>query len=536
MGKAQEGNTQTVSIQVAKALQLAKVFTDNMVLQQQQVVPVWGKANTGSTVTVSFLDQTISTKANKKGDWLVELSPLTASYTPAKLIIETSKISTKEKTIINNVLVGEVWLSSGQSNMRFTLAKSFGGNKEVAQSKNNNIRLLDFTNKKFHPAKEAFNVTDLEQLTPDNYFQSQGWQVSNAKNSKTFSAVAYHFANKLQQTLDVPVGIINVAVGGSLMENFISHEKLASIKSLAKLNGYWLDNIPEWCASRAKYNLSAWFEKHPDTLPNHPFKPSFLFEAGIEPLVPFAIKGAIWYQGESNAPIHHSTTQDSIILNPDSAYRGEFLLELSKLKFKTLISDWREQWQKSDLPFYFVQLPGLNRPWAPFRQMQFDVTNEVKNTGMAVTYDLGHPTDVHPNNKKPVGHRLARLALSHEYGKDIVANGPMLSYAEQETSSIKVIYRAQKHDSSSLITLGNSTKIKGFEIAAADGVFIAAQAKIKNNHILVSNPNISVPTMVRYGWFDDPKNKANLGNKAGLPAAPFNSQLSRLFSTKIKGH
>lgn len=529
-------NSQIGNTQEAKTLRLAKVFTNNMVLQQQQVVPVWGKANAGSTVTVSFLDQTISTKANKKGNWLVELSPLTASYTPALLIIETSKVSIKEKIIIDNVLVGEVWLSSGQSNMRFTLAKSYGGKKSIAQAKNNKLRLLDFTNKKFYPTKKVFNVKDLEQLRPDNYFKSQGWQVSNAKSSKNFSAVAYHFAQKLQQQLDVPVGIINVAIGGSLMENFISHEKLASIKTLARLNDYWIDNIPQWCAGRAKHNLSAWFKEYPGTLPNHPFKPSFLFEAGIKPLVPFAIKGAIWYQGESNAPIHHSITDHSA-----SSYQGEYALELSKLKFKALISDWREQWKKNDLPFYFVQLPGLNRPWAPFRQMQFEIANEISNTGMAITYDLGHPTDVHPNNKKPVGHRLARLALSNNYGINLVANGPTFSYAEQETSFIKVTFNSahfhQKNSTSSALTLlDNSAKLNGFEIAAADGVFIAADAEIRNEHIIVRHQSISMPAMVRYGWFDDPMNKANLGNKAGLPAAPFNSQLISFSSTKVKGH
>ncbi len=522
--------------QIANAFALANVFSNNMVLQQQQVVPVWGKAHAGNNVVVSFLKQKITTVADKDGEWFVELSPLKASYIPEKLEVVITGEGTKEKVIIDNVLVGEVWLSSGQSNMRFTLAKSQGGNEAVVQANNNKLRLLDFTNKKFYPTKKVFNVKDLEQLRPDNYFKSQGWQVSNAKSSKNFSAVAYHFAQKLQQQLDVPVGIINVAIGGSLMENFISHEKLASIKTLARLNDYWIDNIPQWCAGRAKHNLSAWFKEYPGTLPNHPFKPSFLFEAGIKPLVPFAIKGAIWYQGESNAPIYHSTTQHSA-----SSYQGEYLLELSKLKFKALISDWREQWQKNDLPFYFVQLPGLNRPWAPFRQMQFEIANEVSNTGMAITYDLGHPTDVHPNNKKPVGHRLARLALSNDYGINLVANGPIFSYAEQETSFIKVIFKSaqfhQKNSASSALTLlDNSTKLNGFEIAAADGVFIAADAEIRNEHIIVSHQSISIPAMVRYGWFDDPMNKANLGNKAGLPAAPFNSQSISLSSIKVKGH
>ncbi len=512
---------------ISHALQLAPIFTDNMVFQQQQVLPIWGKAKAGAQVTVSFLNQKIITTANKNGDWLVEILPLMASYSPEKLIVELTEEGDKEVITINNILIGEVWLSSGQSNMRFTLGESLGGNEAVAESENNNLRLINFTNKTLFPTNRIFNVEELEQLTPDNYFQNQGWQVSSAISSEDFSAVAYHFALQLQQKLDVPVGIINVSVGGSLMENFISNEKLASIKSLAKLNGYWLDNIPQWCAERAKYNLTAWFKKHPNTLPNHPFKPSFLFEAGIKPLVPFAVKGVIWYQGESNAPIHHSDTQYSINMGSESAYQGEFSLKLSKLKFKTLISDWREQWKNNNLPFYFVQLPGLNRPWAPYRQMQFDISNEVTNTAMAVTYDLGHPTDVHPNNKKPVGHRLARLALSNDYGKKLVVNGPIFSDYKKIKSSLKINFNGVSNDSSALTLVDNSKKLKGFEVAAADGVFRAANAEIHKGYVIVNHPEILVPVMVRYGWFDDPKDKANLGNKAGLPAIPFNSQLSQ---------
>jgi sialate O-acetylesterase len=499
--------------QVVNALQLAKVFTDNMVLQQQQVVPVWGKAKAGSNVNVSFLTQSITTIADENGDWKIELSPLKASYTPAKLIIDAD-----EKVIINNVLVGEVWLSSGQSNMRFTLTKSLGGKKAITQSKNNKLRLLDFTDKKFYPEEKIFDVEELEKLNPANYFQSQGWQSSNPVSSKNFSAVAYHFALHLQQQLDVPVGIINVSIGGSLMESFISKDKLASIKPLAKLNGYWLDNIPLWCANRARYNLSSWLEKYPNALPNHPFKPSFLFDAGIKPIMPFAIKGVIWYQGESNAPIEYSS----------SPYQGEFKIELSKLKFKALISDWRAQWNNNQLPFYMVQLPGLNRPWAQFRQLQSDIAKEVANTGMAITYDLGHSTNVHPKNKQPVGHRLALLALSKSYDKDLVAHGPVFSHTEQDKSSIKVIFETVDNGDSALAILDSSKKLKGFEIAAADGVFIAARAVIENDYIIVSHSNISVPIMLRYGWFDNPKYKANLGNKAGLPAGPFNSKISYL--------
>lgn len=507
--------------EVVNALQLAPVFTDNMVLQQQQVIPIWGKAKADSKITVSFITQTVTTIADENGDWRVELSPLTASYTPVQLVVELVEGSIKHKIIINNVLVGEVWLSSGQSNMRFTLDKSLGGQKAIKQSQNYNIRLLDFTNETFYPTDKVFNVKALEGLRSNNYFQSRGWQFSSKKNSKNFSAVAYHFAHKLQQELDVPIGIINVSVGGSLMENFISKEKIASIDSLAKLNGNWLEHIPQWCAGRAKYNLSAWLKKYPDTLPNHPFKPSFLFEAGIKPIMPYAIKGVIWYQGESNAPIEHNSSQNS-----DSPYQGELDLKLSKLKFEALISDWRVHCKKSDLPFYFVQLPGLNRPWAPYRQMQFEIDSEVENTEMAVTYDIGHPTNVHPTNKKPVGHRLALLALNKEYRKKITAHGPIFSHIQQRVSSIKVAFKVTDNVGSTLTLLDNSKVLKGFEVASADGVFIAARAVIENDYIVVSHPNISLPKMVRYAWFDDPKDKANLGNQAGLPASPFNSQLN----------
>ncbi len=483
-------------------------------------------------MSVQFLSQKITTKADENGQWQINLNPLAASYTPTKLIVEAQAAgqAKQDKLIINKVLVGEVWLSSGQSNMRFTLEKSLGGKDVIKQAKNKHLRLLDFTNKTFYPTKKIFNVKALEQLRPDNYFHSDGWQVSNEENSKNFSAVAYHFAHKLQQELDVPVGIINVSVGGTLMENYISKEKLASIDALDKLNGNWLDNIPQWCAKRAKYNLSDWLKKYPNTLPNHPFKPSFLFDAGIKPLVPYAIKGFIWYQGESNAPSYKEA----------KTYDGEYALQLSKLKFKALISDWREQWKNKELPFYFVQLPGLNRPWAPFRQMQSTIVNEVANTHMAITYDLGHPTDVHPKNKKPVGKRLARLALKYDYDKTLIAHGPVYSHVIADKKSLKVFFKKEnltfeanslvkvdlnKNKSSSFTLSDNSNTLKGFEIAGSDGVFVSAQAKVKGDHIIVNHHNIIAPVHVRYAWFDDPKNKANLANEAKLPAAPYSSDL-----------
>jgi sialate O-acetylesterase len=507
---------------LANSLQLAGIFTNNMVLQQQQPVPIWGTAKAHSKVSVTFLQQTLTTNANENGDWQVELSPLTASYTPVQLIVKQVEAGINENIIIDNVLVGEVWLSSGQSNMRFILAKSLGGQKAIAQSHNSNIRLLDFNNETFYPTEKIFNIKALEDLRPDNYFHNQGWQVSDVKSSANFSAVAYYFALKLQQELDVPIGIMNVAVGGSLTESFVSKKKLAAIASLAKLNGYWLEHIPLWCKERATYNLSAWLEKYPDTLPDHPFKPSFLFTAGIKPLIPYAIKGVLWYQGESNAPIEHFTTGDYVTMgNMVSAYRGEFSLELSKTKLTALISDWRAQWQKNDLPFYLVQLPGLNRPWAPFRQMQAEVVNEVPNTAMAITYDLGAATDVHPKNKKPVALRLAALVLRDNYGKKLVASGPIFSHAQLVNSEIKVFFKKTNVDHSPLMLMDKSAVVKGFEIASTEGDFIAAQAIIEQDYIVVSHPEITVPTMVRYAWFDDPKDKANLGNKSGFPATPF---------------
>tara|TARA_R110002167_G_scaffold91458_1_gene246026 strand:+ start:74852 stop:76462 length:1611 start_codon:yes stop_codon:yes gene_type:complete len=509
-------NTSSVS-----ALQLAKIFTSNMVLQQRQALPVWGKAKAGGKITVSFLEQSSSTYANENGDWLIELSPLAASYTPETLRVELVEQGNKKALVIENVLVGEVWLSSGQSNMRFTLGKSLGAKDALKTATNPHLRLLDFTDEKFYPTKKIYKVADLELLSPDSYFQSLGWQVSNLTSAKSFSAVAYHFADQLQQLLDVPVGMINVALGGSLMENFISNDKLASIPSLAKLNDDWLEHIPQWCAQRAKYNLSAWFKVHPETLPNHPFKPGFLFAAGIKPLAPFALKGFIWYQGESNAPIEHAKHND-----PLSAYQDEFSLELNKVKFKALISDWRAHWQNTELPFYFVQLPGLNRPWAPFRQLQAEIVEEVTNTGMVVTYDLGHPNDVHPKNKKPVGQRLARLALKDSYQQGLIAHGPEFLRAEQAHASIKVYFKAQAvHSGSTLSLLGNEKSLKGFEIAAQNGEFIGAQAKIQEDHIELSHPSISRPIKLRYAWFDDPKDKANLANGIGLPARPFSYEL-----------
>ncbi len=491
-------------------LKLGKPFGNGMVLQRNKPVPVWGIADAKAAVSVTFGDQTIKTEADEKGQWQLELSALKANATPQTLKV----VAGSTQLEVTDILVGEVWLASGQSNMRWKVNQSANGKQFIGKTDkvNSQIRLLDYylpTN--LYPKHRKFPLKKLESLTPDNYFLCDGWKPATDKKAlSNFSAVAYYFARELQEKLNVPVGVIMNAVGGATNEAYISYEALNSVPEYKPLVDSWLTdpNYSNWCQGRAKYNLSEWLEAKKPGTPAHAFKPGWLFESGMRKLAPFALQGFIWYQGESNAP------------NPgdkETAYKGGYSAESSEAKLKLMIKDWRAQWQDENLPFYFVQLASLgNRPWARFRELQTRVWQETPNTGMAVTHDLGHSWNVHPNAKQPVGQRLAAVAMNKVYGAaDQPASGPVFQSYKVDGNKIVLTFNGVDQ-----VATVDGKAVKGFVIREKNGAFVPATATIVGDKIEVVGKGIKQPEAVRYAWVNSPMGNANLVGAKGKLYVP----------------
>jgi len=628
----------------AQNIVLHPLFSNNMVLQQQQDIPVWGTAEPGGEVVVKFDGKEKKGIVGDDGKWQVNLPPVSAGG-PYQLIING-----EQTQVIENVLVGEVWICSGQSNMEMAVSASWGqidnDKDEVANANYPDIRL--------------FIVDKKMAETPQENLESDGWKECSPESVPEFSAVAYFFGRHLQSELNVPIGLIETAWGGTLVEAWTSkktleqfpeftdlvesltldtstdEEKTAAIKkrsnewpdkieqilkdkgtfdngfqnadfntdkwktmklpttweqagleydgvvwfsksvnipkswkgqdlvlSLGKINDYditWFNGvkigrgtdvselreykIPSSLVNTGankivvevldignnggiygpakKMNLSAkedsislvgnWkYNMDPvqidvSKLPEKPTvnsganRPTVLYNAMINPIIPYGIKGAIWYQGESNA---------------ERAYQYRTL-------FKSFINDWRREWNIGDFPFIFVQLanfkdvkeqPG-DDSWAELREAQ-TMALELPNTGMAVTIDIGDAKDIHPKNKQDVGKRLALNALAKVYDKDIPFSGPM--YASMKVEGNKINLKFTNTDGG--LKIKNASELKGFAIAGADKKFVWAKAEIKGDEIIVWNAKIKKPVAVRYAWASNPV--CNLYNGAGLPASPF---------------
>ena len=490
------------SITSGFCLEMPSVFSDHMVLQQKKSIPIWGKAEPGQVIEVSYAKQLKTTKANEYGDWQVLLDAMDGGYEASDLTITTSN----SHKVFKDVLIGEVWLAAGQSNMRFEVSKTVGADSELAKSSNNVIRLLDYYNDDFYPDEVVFSIDKLAKLNESNYLKTDGWKLSSQQSNATFSAVAFYFAAKLQKELDVPVGIINISVGGTMTENFISKQTLASIPELAPLANDWIKSIMPWCRDRALYNLSSWTEQFPlKKLAHHPYEPGFIFDSSVKPLSPFQIKGVIWYQGESNAPMTEKQKLEPY-----------FSKDLNKLKLKTLIKEWRQTWDEPSLPFYIVQLPGLNRPWAEYRQLQSEVANELSNVSLVVSYDQGEAEDVHPKKKHPLAERIARSILYKIYG-----NINQYVDAAIDKVSFRNTQIVIRFTDTIMINKSVAANAIGIEVGDQQGKFYSAQTRLVGNLLVAWSESVSNPAAIRYAWFDDPKDKANLVTKLSDPIAPF---------------
>ncbi|MBF9252697.1 sialate O-acetylesterase [Pontibacter sp. 172403-2] len=467
-------------------LQLAPVFADHMVLQQKMPVPVQGIANAGDEVTVVFGEEKQKATAGTDGKWKVILPPQKAGG-PYELEVATADTSIN----IHDILVGEVWLCSGQSNMAFPLRDAVHTDADMqAAQQASSIRLL-----KMKPLAEtgdfAWDSVTLKKVNQLNYF-SGTWQRSDSAAAKDFSAVAYFFGKRLQEELGVPIGLIEVAVGGSGTASWIDRYTLEHHPQLVNMLHNWRtsDFLMPWVRERAAKNLEqATFAKQ-----RHPYQPAYNYEAGIAPLTDFPIKGVIWYQGESNA---HN-------------------IELHETLFKTLVSSWREKWGY-DFPFYYVQLSSINRPsWPHFRDSQRRMLAQTDNTGMAVSSDVGNATNVHPTQKRQVGERLAAWALAKTYHKRVPYSGPLFQDVKFSGNQAICTFAFDKG-----LHTSDGKALRGFEVAGSDLIFRKAKAQIRGGKVIVSSDKVPEPKYVRYGW--QPFTTANMVNKAGLPASTFSS-------------
>lgn len=437
---------------VFAAVQLASPFGSNMVLQRDKPILVWGTAAPGESVTVSFAEQSRTTAADANGRWRVELAPLAASAAPRTLTASGTSTVT-----LTNVLVGEVWLASGQSNMEWEVEDSKDAALEIAAANHPSIRLGTVSLVVGLAPAETVNVT---------------WAECQPSTIPKFSAVAYYFARELHQSLGVPVGIMDAAWGGTPVEAWMSLENLQSDPAFAPVFDRWDDSVTKKM-------------------------PTGLYNGIMHPLFPFGLRGVIWYQGEENAPRYD---------------------EYRKL-FPAMIREWRAKFQQGDLPFYFVQLANMNRTsdptgmqWAFQREAQMQGLT-LPNTAAAIAIDLGEDNNIHPSNKQDVGRRLALIALARDYGFAVEHSGPVFAGLVREGAALRLRFAHADGLTSA------ATPIPGFEVAGADRIFHAATATIDGTSVVVSSAAVAEPRYVRYGWANNPP--PSLYNAAGLPASPF---------------
>lgn len=449
---------------------LPPVFGTGMVLQRGGPIPVWGTAKPREEVRVAIAGQTQKTRADAKGHWKVTLEAMQAGG-PHELVVQGTNTLR-----LTGVLIGEVWVCSGQSNMQWAVRQSADSAREIALATFPQLRLL--------------SVPRATAEQPATTFKG-AWTACTPKSVANFSAVAYYFGRNLHRTLEVPVGLIHTSYGGTPAEAWMDRKAFKKHKQLKPL-------IERWKKAVARSDVNP----NVADMRIHAHRPANLWNAMIAPLVPYAMRGVIWYQGESNAG------------------RAEQYRTL----FPAMIGAWRAQWGQGDFPFYFVQLanwrPRLPEPgpsaWAELREAQSLTLKDVPNTGMAVTIDIGDAANIHPSNKQDVGQRLAAWALAKDYGQRVVFSGPAFKALKKGKAGSLVL--TFEHAAGGLET-NDDDPVHGFAVAGKDNVFHWAEARIDGETIVLTCPKVKKPSAVRYGWADNPE--CNLTNKAGFPASPF---------------
>lgn len=481
----------------AADVKLPALIGDNMVLQRGRPLKVWGWAEAGERVTVSFRGREAEATANDQGQWRVTLPALAEAGGPF-----TMTIAGRNSITFKNVLVGEVWVCSGQSNMQWPVAQAKDGPAEIAAANYPRIRL--------------FQVPQATSQTPLVDVKSS-WQECSPQTIPGFTAVGYFFGRDLHQKLNVPVGLIAASWGGTCAEAWTSVPSLradrdfdAQFANWDRLLAAYPQALEKWVATVEAWRKAVAAAKaegkpappepndFPDG-PDSPNRPGSLYYAMIAPLTNYAIRGAIWYQGEANV---------------ERAYAYRKLLPL-------MIADWRQAWGL-DFPFYIVSLANFmavqdepsDSAWAELREAQ-SLTAARPNNGLAVTIDVGEADSIHPADKQTVGQRLALQAEGHTYGLDVPCDSPSYAGMRLEGDSIRIRFRGVY---GGLVARGSEFP-RGFAIAGADRKFVWASAHIEGDSVVVSSPEVKQPVAVRYAWADNPQ--GNLYNSAGLPAAPF---------------
>lgn len=470
---------------------LPALLADHMVVQRGLPVHVWGMATPHESVLIAFRNETKSTAADDDGRWSVYLSPGEAGG-PFQLSVKATNTIT-----LNDILVGDVWVASGQSNMEFSMKSLANAPTEIAAAQYARIRI--------------FRVDHEPADYPLDDVKSNGWAACTPESVADSSAVAYFFARNIQQKLGVPIGLIETSWGGtpaeswtslrglatdaSLMPVFAARAKTLAAESTTLLRQQREEREYQQAAAQAKANGTPppeW-HWHPDFAA---WAPAGLYNGMIAPLTPFAIRGVIWYQGEANS--------------------GGDRAPLYARLFQTMIHDWRNSWGEGDFPFLFVQIANWDTApealWPDVRNAQRQAL-ALKNTGMAVTIDIGDAVDIHPKNKQDVGLRLALAARAIAYGEKVEWSGPLYRQVTQEEHALRVWF----DHADGLAAKG--TALTGFEVAGADGKYSAADAKIEGASVVVSSAIVPSPVSVRYGWAANPT--CNLVNREGLPASPF---------------
>lgn len=450
---------------------LPKILGHNMVLQQLKDVPVWGTASAGEKISVDFAGQNKTTIADNSGKWLVKLTPMKASFTPREMTIKGTNT-----IILKNILVGEVWLCSGQSNMEYAMRKyskfesAVKGNRppedDLNRANNSNIRIFLDRRKYMEPSPEHL-----------------GWDPAMGRSLVDFSAVGYYFAKDLYSKLHVPIGMISAAVPGSRIEPWIEASKM-EVSPVMK-NGKILDKLSTDGGDPGKF-----------------------YDTMIQPLIPYALKGFLWYQGESNC-----------FLNENIRYA---------YKFKTLIESWRNDWNDKKLPFYFVQLAPYaysttkdDRPHTAENLPEFweaqQLVLHLQNTNtIAITDLVDTIADLHPGYKWEIGRRLSLVAANKAYGqKNIICSGPVYTKMKIADHAVEITFS----NTGSGLASRDGKPLSWFSIAGADGRFTPAKAEIKDNKIILSAPEVPNPVSARFGWNEAAQ--SNFINKEGLPAVPF---------------
>ncbi len=461
-------------------VQLPGIISDHMLLQRDVPVRIFGKAQPGEAVSVLFRGQTARTQTDPLGRWEVWLQPLSGGPATAMTIQGVNSIT------IADALVGDVWIGSGQSNMQWTVRQSDNADEEMASADFPQIRLFSVPRK-----TSPVPVEDVDGR----------WVICSPESVREFSAVLYFFGRQMHQDLKVPVGLIHASWGGTPMASWLSGPSLVANPRLEPFLTFWQNTILRYPInlSRHEQALKLWQANGsqgprpaPPLGPGHAHEPTVLFNAMIAPLVKYTIKGALWYQGETEA----GRAQGHIY--------GDALM--------TLVQDWRRAFGQGDFPMYWVQLANYgnavkNGHWMRVQEGQVKAT-ALRNTGVAIINDIGNPTSIHPTNKQDVGRRLALLAQNK-------GASPLYRQFTREGDAIRIWF----NNTGKALKVRGSGPLTGFQIAGGDGKYVAAAARIEGATVVVSSSEVPNPQSVRYAWDYNPD--ANLINEGGLPASVF---------------